>query len=357
MGSTEKWAGGYVRKGKKWPTYVIERWVGGRHFHVSTRCRTLRAAMKQLERFEADPGGYRPEGPEGREALVLTDILVEEFAAWMLNTKGNSVEWVNDVSRYLADWIEDLGGKDLRRAPGDASSRNVSMHRDLKPALDERKTSRKHRIEAIKSFYSWLRKEKGLLGFAEDPSLDLPVPQDTPEKRRRRKVVDEERLQKVLAKLDDETRDILVLQGATAWHVSEVRRFAKAGEIRTQPDYTVVLVTTHKSKDPTRTPVLHSEHIEAAKRIRARGRIHSNSTLAERMRVACDAAGLEPSEHFRLGQMRHTVLTWAVDHGATPQQASEFAGHKSERTTRNFYLDQAVPTIRVPVLRLVPKAS
>ena len=61
---TETWEGGFVRRttaGKA--AYVIRRRIEGTLFEVSTRCTTLRAAMAELARFEADPHAYRPGGP------------------------------------------------------------------------------------------------------------------------------------------------------------------------------------------------------------------------------------------------------------------------------------------------------
>ena len=65
MVKREVWEGGYRRRDSKGrDVFVIERWVGGRKFHASTRCHTRKAALKQLERFEANPAGYRPDGEE-----------------------------------------------------------------------------------------------------------------------------------------------------------------------------------------------------------------------------------------------------------------------------------------------------
>lgn len=347
------WLGGYVREGKKGPTFVIERWMQGQHFHVSTRCRTQRAALKQLERFEADPYGYTPTPEDNR--VVITYELAEEFRDWMKVRKRNSPDWISEVMRCLGDWEEDLGGKDLR---------HVHLQRDIKPALDRRKGSRKHRVETIKSFYGWLRTEKGLLRKFEDPSLDLKVPNSAPAKHKRRRAQLREHVLAVMPLLPEATRDVLILQIGTAWHISEVRRFAEGGEIvpATAP-LLAVLVVKHKSGDLARTPILTPEHLEAAERIRKRGSIPIKETLAIHMRDACEAVrnqqrrdGVETKKlmpHFRLGDMRATVLTWAVEMGATPQQTSEFANHRSLATTRRHYLDLAVPTVSVPVLRLV----
>lgn len=343
----DRWPGGYVRTNKSGRTFIIERKVGGVHFHVSTRCKSLRAAMKQLERFEADPANYSPAGvapePE-RKPLVMTADLVLAYRDWMLSReRPASREWALNCANYLADWIDDLGGKDLRE---------VTVVGDLEPALDRRKTSRRHRIEAIKAFYGWLRKKRGLIRHAEDPTPDIAVPQGSPEKHRRVKVVPRERVLAVLPHLPSAVRDVLILKLATSWHTSEVRRFAREGVMipGTREGVLFVLQVRHKSGELTRTPLVHQEHVEAAQRILAKGKVPDRHQVADAMRAGCQAAGVTL---FHLGQIRHSVLTWAVEQGASIEDVAEFAHHRSPLTTKKFYLDVAEPAPRIPVLRIL----
>jgi hypothetical protein len=146
--------------------------VAGKRYEVSTRCSRLRAALAQLERFEADPEGYDPATPGG-EPVRLTGELVKAFLDWSLNTKGNSRPWVLQQRAYLAWWAENLKGRDLRAL-------NLGSH--VIPALDEA-PERRHRIEVLKAFCSWLRKERHLLSRAEDATLDLVVRARRPGRR------------------------------------------------------------------------------------------------------------------------------------------------------------------------------
>jgi hypothetical protein len=339
----ERWPGGYVRAGRKGKTFVIERWVGGTRFHVSTRARNLRGAMKQLDRFESDPINYDPRGVLV-EKVQISVALCADYRDWMLDKKKNSAAWVANVIRFLAHWREDLGP--------DHDLRTVSVQRHLKPALARRKTSERHRVESIKGYCAWLRVERGLLKRTEDVTLDLPIPKAAPANITRRRVVAEDVLRAVIQRLPDETADVLALQLGTAWHVSEVRRFAEGGEIVPVAGQKAlaVLVTLHKSGKRHNTPLFHQEHVDVAKRIRDRGRIPITEYLCIHMRKACADARVEP---FHLGDVRHTVLSYGVEHGATPEQASAFAGHVSPTTTKKFYVDVAVPTASIPVLRLV----
>lgn len=118
------WPGGFIRFGKKRPTYVIERWVGGVKFKVSTRASTLGAAMKHLDRFEADPDGYAP--ADGRVRLALTAELALQYRDYQVEQKKVSREWANNCGRFLADWADDLAGKDLAK---------LNLQQDVKPAL------------------------------------------------------------------------------------------------------------------------------------------------------------------------------------------------------------------------------
>lgn len=342
----ERWPGGYVHRQRDGrPLFILERKVGKKRYHFSTRCHSLRAAMRQLEIFESNPAGYTPGGHEPEDPLYLTAELLEEYWTWMTEEKGNTRRHANQMHNRLADWIEDLPGVDLR---------HLTLRDHISPALARRKTCRPARIIALKAFMGWLRKVKHLLTHAQDPTLDLPVPQAVPEKWKRRKVLDRARALAAISKLSGAERDCLELRLATGWHQTELERFVRSpeSEIATPaqpvPGVLAVLITRHKGGELTRTPLSHPEQLEAAKRMRARGKIPRK--LNEALAMACRAAEVEP---FGLGVLRHSVGTWAVEDGASPPQVSEFLGHKDPRTTRRFYLDVAVPTTTVPVLRLV----
>ncbi len=332
--------GGYVRHGLRGPTYVIEKWVDGVHFHISTKKRTERLAYRELERFMEDPVAYRAKREGRAQRLIIRAELVTEYRDWMLNVKKTCRSWAFDCARYLADWSEDLGGIDMR---------HVSIAQDVEPALDKRKTNRKHRVEALKSFYGWCRKRKGLFKFAEDPTLDLPVPKD---EQGRGRDVSEEVINKVLPLLHEHVRDVMLVQMATGAHISEVRRFAKAGELLLDyMGWPAVIMTTHKTAGHVPLPPLQfPEHIEAAKRIKLRKRIPARHDLQIAMKAACTAAGVP---QFRLGQMRHSYATNAGQQGAALKEISEALHHASSATTQR-YRNRTVPPQPLPPLRVLP---
>lgn len=345
MGEKEtrrRWPGGYIHRQKDGrDLFIIEREMGGKRFHVSTRTHSLRAAMKHLERFEADPQGYSPAGVAAEEPILLNRQRAEEFYAWQIS-KGTTRKHAKEVGHRLGAWMEDLAGLDLRR---------VTLRDHIIPALEKRGTMRGARISTIKAFYGWLRKVQHVLSSADDCTQDLPVPQARPEKRIRRKAQSLETLRVVLPRLAPTVADCLVLTAATGWHWTELRRFARAPEseiVRAQRgDTLAVLVTRHKGGEMTRTPVEDPDVLAAAERIRARGAVPSKHNDA--LRAACVAAGVPP---FTFGVMRHTVGTLSVEEGGDPQSVSEFLGHKDKRTATKFYIDVAVPTVSVPLPKL-----
>lgn len=342
--NSERWDGGYVRTerdGRR--TWVIERRVGGRRYHISTRAHSERAAYEHLKRFEADPAGYEQAMRDGAtaEPLALTVDLAMEFRRWMLERdRPTTRKHANEMFHRLAEWEDDLRGRDLRA---------VALP-DLKEVVARRQTCRQHRIIAIKALYGWLRTEKCVLDRRTDPTLDLTVPQAVPEKHRRRKTVPVEHVRAALAHLAPAYRDCLYLLARTGWHVTELARFAHQPEARIAPgrgDVLAVLQVLHKSGATTRTPLLEEEAVRAARRVRERGGLprHLNAAIA----TACRAAGVPP---FGAGVMRHTVATWAVETGSPAEVVAEFLGHADKRTTLTFYADAAVPsaTVRLPGL-------
>lgn len=338
----EPWEGGYINFAKDGsPIYVIEREVGGKRYHVSTRCTSRRAAIKQLERFEANPEAYRPEGERAPDPIYLNEDRVNAFYDWQV-AKGVTTKHASEVRGRLRHWLLDLAHVDLRVA---------TLRDHIIPALDRRVKARGARISTLKAFYGWLREVRHELVSGQDPTLDLMVPQAVPEKWKRRKAVEIERVRAAAKRLPPAYRDLLTVAAATGWHFTELERFVRQSDseiIEIAREGTIaVLVTKHKSREMTRTPVTSDEVLRAAKRIRARGAVPKDPN--EKLAEACVKAKVEP---FTFGVMRHTVATWAVEAGAVPALVSEFLGHKDPRTLRRFYSDVAVPTAPVVLPRL-----
>ena len=303
----EKWPGGYVNSAG---VYVIERRIGGVKFHTTTRCTSLRGALKQLETFEANPSGYHPAG-DAVSTVVLDQKLIDEFSAW--HKTRVTEEWAGEVRQLILWWANEVfRGKDLRR---------LELVADLKEPLTGLR-QRAGRIKAIKILFRWLRAEKGLVQRADDRTLDLPVPQSRPAQEKRVKAVEFSIVAACAKHLGHEYRDVLTLLCGTGWHLTEVRRFAEVGSIRERrgndaPHVVGVIGVQHKSGKQHFTALTHQEHFDAAKRIRERGWSPRNKILRENIWRACDAAGVR---RFNIGSIRHSVATWLIQAGVPIEQ-------------------------------------
>lgn len=351
----DKWDGGYKLRQKDGRLlFVIQREIGGKRFHVSTRAHSETAAYEQLKKFESDPEAYLEQMRNRRVddgGLQLTAQLILDFQEH-LRTRHRPAgqKYIYGTGRYLGQWLKDLGGRDLRK---------ITLA-ELKDLIRKRETAAQARTVAIKAFCAYLRQERSLLDRRDDATIDLPVPQSIPEKHRRRKVVPHENVQKVLAHLAPALRDRLLVLQHVGWHVSELQRFAaqpdarivelteitRAAHRRANPDSDpplAVLQVRHKSGDTTRTPVSDRAVLDAAYRTRERGAFDHNF-LNEAIKSACKVAGVPP---FTAGVMRHSCATWAIEAGTPPERVAEFLNHKSKSTTLRFYADVAVPTVDI----------
>lgn len=382
--------GGRIRfdaKGR--PVYVVRKQIAGRRYEVSTRKHTLAAALAEWEKFEKDPEGYAAGGGVGEAPLYLDNELAKRFLAFSAGERGNSSGWLAKQKAFLADWMEELGAVNLRR---------LSLRDHVVPAL-EGATSRRHRLAVLKALYSWLRKHEHVLTSAEDPTIDMPLPQIEPAQWKRSKVIPRDHIDLVIEYLraeeqqrqakreererarrpagegnvlqlvpggaspDDEPREgpwaeALTIQAGTGWHTTEIVRFAATGSIEPLPKSVqqegvagVLVCPQHKSGEPIRTRV-SAAVVEAAKRLLAHGAI-SREWYDRAVRAACKAVkrpdGKVGIPVFTPGRLRHSVATWAIEAGADPASVAAFLGHKSPRTTRRFYATHASPA-KVPTL-------
>jgi integrase len=343
------------KRGRAWRepdgtlTFHIRRQIGGRPYEVSTGCTSLRAAMAQFERFEADPAAYSPGGVERAEPIYLDNDLSVAFLAWS-KAEGNTVQWVGKQKSCLAWWMVKLARVDLRRA---------SLRDHILPPL-EGAPGRAHKIRVLKTLYGWLRKVRHVIAAHEDPTFGaLPAPPSKPAQRVKSKVIPKEHYLLVRDSLTSPWRNALIVQAGTGWHTTEVVRFASSGTIEPLPKSMkvgngaegVLVCPMHKSGDTHRTAV-SAEVLEAAKRLREHGAF-SREWYDRAVRSACKTVKRPDGEAgipmFTPGRLRHSVATWAIEAGAVPAAVSAFLGHKSPVTTAKFYTVHAVVP-KVPTL-------
>jgi integrase len=325
--SVEGWAGRVwvSETGKR--TFYIRQVRGGKRWDVSTKCSTMRAALKELERFEMDPEHYRPQGSDAR--LVLNDALIEDYARWCVSvTEATDPAWLSAKKRYLRWWGECF---DLRPL----NNMKLSLVLDC---LDGQ-AARADRIKSLKHLYSWLR-QTDQIAAADDPTLDtLPVPQSRPEQDTSgtSKVIPEDAFRRTLPHLPLIVADVCRLCAAIGCHVSEALRFMLNGRIEEREGAAPVLCFRHKGGHIHRVEVSPAV-LCVARRLLLSGP-PTRDAVYKAVRRACSRAGVEP---WSPGCFRHTFATNAIARGVPPHDVARALGHTSSPTTLRWYATTAV---------------
>ncbi len=357
------WPGYVHRQANGEPLFIIEKQITlevkpgqkVRHrFHLSTGCNSIGPALKQLERFQADPFAYSRAGADVRAPLLLDVDMALKLYRWQVaerpNGKGLSRKYAREVNTWLTHWMRSLRGVDLRR---------LQLARDVLPVLDGLKPgARRPMMAALKTLFGWLRTERHELTAAEDVSRDLKLPQSDPAKRQRRVAHDIADVRKVLARLEGVYRDALLFQWATSCHVSELERFVRDERSRLvvfdKPerlaDGTKALAVVelwHKTQEWHRIALTRREHVEAAQRLRERRSLPTRSDLNHVIYAACAAAGVERMSYV----MRHTTLTRAAARGIDRERRMAHARHKNVATAER-YVDVQLPLAAIPAEKL-----
>ncbi len=327
-----KWDGGRYRldaNGRR--TYYIRRTVGGIPYDLSTGAMTERGAMEQLKRFEADPSAYHPAG-DHRDPLCLTSGLIDAYILFTETEKRNSGPWVSRQRKWLEWWAGRLKKTDLRQ---------VRLGDHVVPALDTVKLGgRRARIATLKAFYSWLQKKRHAITAAENPVASYSIPQSRPKQWTKSRVIPEADHKSVLLALRPRWIPHVTLLHGVGWHISELLRFARSGEICEEDGGGAVLVFQHKSGRPHLARI--DPHLLGhAKAVRKLGGF-SESRLYRAIQDACGKAGVP---RFGPGSYRHTFATRKNNEGASLESISDYLGHQSSQTTKRFYATLAAPPV------------
>lgn len=346
-----KWLGGPIRWGKRGPSFLIERWIDGRHWHLSTKCRTERAALKELEKFEQSPIDYRRGRSEKSTGLVITPALIDEYLKWM-EAEKLSKPYVREHERHLGEIMVGMEGRDLRRI-GFVGLRAIIESFGA--------VAKWNRTKTIKAFASWLRRHKGALPRNEDPTLDLLNPVQTPEKGRRRKAMEMHVVEKAIPlMLNPAIADIAIVLQSTGCHISELLRFANGeGGLFERADWqddTVLgnLLVRHKSdmrskRDATHVVAITEQRtLDAIKRIQARGRAPSRGAI----QVSDTQVSAKLGVKFSMGWNRHSVATWLAKDGRAEGDIANLLGQKTTKMAKQIYIDLGMSARPVPIPKL-----
>lgn len=359
-----QWSGGRIQRKGRAKVYVIERMVrGDRYILPLDGVESERGAERALEDFEADPVGFSRKRDEERSASGAV-LDTEQLALFLshLKTKGNSLSYRQDTHAYLGKWIVWFDGRPIRSV----------TPTQIVEELDERKTARRQRLIALKSYCSWLRHERHVLRTADDPTIDIAVPVPVAAKSVRRKHYEVPHVELVYQHIRfQEVRDITVLRCKSGMHQTEASRItegkAELVAVDTGTEIAGVVAFPHKNGE-THYQSLDAQAFAAAQRLAARGepidRRHQYSELALAAHLAtAEAKKSNPKAvvaPIRPGALRHSFITWARKSGREVWPARQTGvdlkkvaatvGHKSDRTTRKFYDGTEVPMmIAVPI--------
>jgi len=341
----KRWLGGEIHQGKRGPVFHIDRWLNGRHYHFSTKCRTERAALKELERFEQSPETYRFTRGDKTNRLEVTPQLIGEYLEWM-KRRDLSAGHIAEHERYLQQFMVAMAGRDLRRIGYPALRELIEKMGD---------TARWNRVKAIKSFASFLRKHKGVLPRGDDPTLDLLNPIAAPEKTRRKKAMPLHIVEYAISKMRPEIADIAIVLAATGIHISELIRFhAGEGELYEPTDWQRdegvlrSLVVKHKKGKFHAVAITDEQTLAALQRIRARPAFPHRSTIGDSDRKVSEEIGVK----FSMGWLRHSVATWLAMRRVSEQDIANQLGHTTTKMARSTYIDLGMSAHAVPIPRL-----
>lgn len=359
--NTRTWPGGYVRTTSDGrPVWYIHKRVGGVRFKKALAAANEDQALVELASFLKDPQGYCEgeapvisQAPLHLDAELVKAYLAHASAPRSENGKENGRKWLKAKGKLLAWWAGAL--VDAKDRPLDL--RKVELARHVLPAL-ETVRGKRHRREAIKALYSWLA-ATGRIKASEDPVARLPVGQGRVAQTQGgvKKVVPREHVLKVINHLlvGEASRygHALTVSAATGWHVTEVERFLKTGEIiepvpvaLREPGVEAVLSTPHKSGKPHYTKV-GKDALHSAKELLKGKRGFSVKWYVETVKDACRELKLPV---FSPAWMRHTNATHAVQQpGVSDLDAGKFLGHADASMVHQVYgvlrTPPKVPTI------------
>jgi hypothetical protein len=341
----ERWLGGPIRQGKKGPTYVIDRWVNGRHHHISTKCKTERAALKELERFELDPANYRHARTQKTQGLVVTPELIDEYLDWLASRRLTK-PYIREHERHLEELMVALEGRDLRRI-------GYPALREIIDGLG--KTAKWNRVKTLKAFASWLRRYKGVLSRQDDPTLDIVNLPQTPEKHRRAKAMPLHVVEKAIAALPRPYSDIALVLAGTGLHISELIRFhAGEGGLYDPADWQKKdgtlknLVVLHKRGSHHAVSITEQQTLDALERLRALKEFPNRSTIGHYDKKASESIGVK----FSMGWLRHSVATWLAMKRTSEQDIANQLGQQTTKMAKSVYIDLGLAAHPVPIPKL-----
>ncbi len=349
------WGGGRTYEVDGRTVFVIEKMRHGRRYTTPLDAGNVREALAELALFDRDPEGYRTRRSQAAQRAAEEVHLSPEHAKGFLDhlaREGRTESYRRGCKTYLAAWAEALEGRDLR---------TVTLQ-DLRKLLNQWPKARKARIIVLKSFCTYLREQAAVLTPAQDPTLALPVPPPRPGKAMGERDYDLRLVERFYAATEHQAvRDALCVAAKTGLHFTELERVTSGqGTVRVLEGHgqiAGVLEVPHKSGRPHLQSV-DAQALAALQRLTARGGAPVKSFVRMELKKAAAVLGVAP---LKMGRFRHSFITWAEEVGVEVKPTAggvplatvaAVVGHKSSRTTQQFYSGKKVPVMIALPLRL-----
>lgn len=383
-----RWIGKW-RGGRKYRTadgrtvWVIQKDVHGVTRSITTAARNQSEAEAELALFTRDRAGYwaRYRAPLVQAGTGIITLDDETIGRYLDHQKagGRTERYRKNLRTYLAAWAAFYAGRDIRTVPLAELAAELGR---------PKRTARKSRIIALKSFTAYLREIEATLPASADPTTGLRVPPPRPEKAVRDKGYTLDHVEKIYAAIHGWTtrkrranqhgdhgqpqtvdvqcvRDVVVLHAKCGLHATEIDRLARGeGEIKPLTGHGAIagtLKVVHKS-GRVHIQSLDAQTLAALQRLRARGSAPVDSYVRS---VIDRAAKRAKVPTIRVGQLRHSFVTWAAERGTEVRpaegglslaQIAAAVGHASPNTTARFYLGVKVPPmVQIPIKLAHPK--
>ncbi len=249
---------------------------------------------------------------------------------------------------HFMDWLQETGAAEI----------NAATIRAWRDSIDLSPSSVNLRLSAVRSFFAWIV-EQGLMPMNPAAGIKGATRRGTSKSHKRDELTAEE----VLAVLENcnpnqsigaRDRAIIALMAYTGLRTVEVYR-ADVGDLKTRNGRLVLWVQGkgHETKDDYVVLPKPAER-ELRAWLRHRGKVRPSDPLfvslsprnhGERMSRAAIRAAIKQrySDAGIVGEtktthsLRHSAISNAIRHGATPTQAQAMARHSNVNTTLIYY--------------------
>lgn len=319
-----KWDGGYIGQSNTGTiTYYIRKTLNDKTYTISLKTDNKQLASKLYDQFRENPEDFTVNGVVVVEPLEFSDILIDKYiAAGKVKENANTEKHQREKRTILKEWQKKLGGPKTNLKLVELKH----ITRCVKPGMP----GLRQRMVFLKSFMNWLLGEGEL---EKHPMLGVRGSKFTNKNPASRKAIKTADALKVIAILPGLYKSAYIVQLATAWHATEIKRFIENGKIDGN-----VLTTWHKRKD-WHPVAVSPEALTEAKKLKLGGKAFSLDTYADLVRAATQGLGLEKAGP---GNVRPTVVTAAIEAGHTPGEVQQLTGHTSMAMINKIY-NQAKP--------------